>query len=203
LINWSCSGDANFAASTSSYLTQIVGTNAPPFTLINASNSSLSVTAGQSVGVGLAVESVPNFKGTVTFSCSGLPRAATCGFGPAQITPTSYISYTTLTMTTTGSASSIPTFHGTPPFSNPFVLAGIFSLSALPLWLVAQQRTRRRPLLSGSVLVGAFLLVLCFAVGCGGGTPAPTLTPRGTYQITVTATSGSAMQSVTVSLTVS
>jgi len=208
-ITCNYSGDGNFEPSNS-FLIQIVGTNAPPFTLVSYGGSSFSVTAGQSVPIGIAVKSVPNFKSAITFSCSGLPAGATCSFGPAQITPTSYISYTTLTIATSGSQSSIPTF--TPPLSNRVALPGILGLGALALWFVRPQRARRRPLPPGLAVVGVSVCVLCAAIGCGGGsgggggggsgTPAPAPTPSGSYQITVTGTSGSTTHSVPITLTV-
>jgi Bacterial Ig-like domain (group 3) len=135
-ITCNYSGDGNFQPSNS-FLIQIVGTNAPTFSLVSFGGT-FSVTAGQSVPIGIAVKSVPSFKSTIMFSCSGLPTGATCSFGPAQITPTGYISYTTLTITTTGSQSSGRRFYATPSIERTAMQLGILGLSLAVLWLVAR-----------------------------------------------------------------
>jgi hypothetical protein len=65
--------------------------------------------------------------------------------------------------------------------------------------------SRKRLILTSSLLIGFFALIL-FQVGCGGSstkTPAATTgTPAGTYTLTVTGTSGSASRTTTLQLIV-
>ncbi|HYX54104.1 MAG TPA: hypothetical protein VE783_11685 [Candidatus Limnocylindrales bacterium] len=154
-----------------------------------------TVTAGQAATFGFAVTPAAS-AGTVTFSCSGLPKGTACGFNPASVTQAGNV---TLTVTTTSRAGafSFRFPQGTMP-SMPVV---VFAVMALTL-LIASQRSR------GLRPATAFcaLLVIVAITGCGGGggtnnfvptpTPAPTPnpngTPAGTYTVVVTATGSSA-----------
>ena len=92
------SGDVNNLGSTSTALLQSV-TGGLDFSL-SANPKMLTLSAGQSMPVSLAVFSSDGFTGTVTFKCTGLPNGSTCSFNPASITgnATSTAQTTTLTI---------------------------------------------------------------------------------------------------------
>ncbi|HEY0701505.1 MAG TPA: Ig-like domain repeat protein, partial [Candidatus Acidoferrales bacterium] len=73
-------GDANYATSTSSIVTQVVSA-AGDFS-VAASANSVSVTAGSTGMVALTVTPLNGSTQTVTFACSGLPAASACSFMP-------------------------------------------------------------------------------------------------------------------------
>ena len=104
------SGDTNYAASTSSILTQTI--TAPTFTVTNTGGTTDTVLAGVPATVYAftvaPVAPAPNFGATVTFSCSFSPADPTltnssCVFNPATISASSTGTVpVTLTITTTG-----------------------------------------------------------------------------------------------------
>ncbi len=201
-IEASYSGDSNFAGSVSSAVTQIVGTNTAPFALSSSATSS-SILPGQSAMFTITAASVPNFRGTISFSCAGLPEGASCIFSPSQLAPNGSSAATTLMIATSGGQSGAlqPT---TPARINTqtafFVLFGSFGMAFLLL--------RRRPFsialpLSALALVCA-LVCLGSAIGCGGSSSSsrPPVTPSGSSQVMVTASSGNSTQSLVITLTV-
>ena len=132
----------------------------------------------------------------VRFSCASLPANAACAFDPVEVTPGANGRDVNVTI-----ATRAPQAEG--------VRDGVVSVLAL-IWLAvlivatSMRRARSfRPALA-ALLLGA-------ALACGGGTgPAPPspqpppsgLTSPGTYQVTVTGTSGGVQRSATVSLTI-
>ena len=76
---------------------------APDFSM-SASNSTLAAAAGQSAQTAITVTPQNGFSGQVNFSCSGLPRSATCAFAPTSVTPSGSAASTTLTIATDGGA---------------------------------------------------------------------------------------------------
>jgi len=81
-------GDDNFEAATSTpAAVTAAATGVPGFTL-SASNSSLSVVAGNTVSTVVTTTPQNGFNAGVSLSCSGIPYATTtCVFSPAQVTP--------------------------------------------------------------------------------------------------------------------
>ncbi|HXE08496.1 MAG TPA: TIGR03118 family protein [Acidobacteriaceae bacterium] len=165
---------------------------APAFGL-SASAGTVSEAAGSSATATISIAPTNNFTGTVTFACSGLPAGAQCSFSPAQVTATgSAPSITTLTIESTKSAHN----------EFPSGARGIFFALLIPYGGVLA--IRKRPASSMRVmLLGVVALVSLGALaGCGSDKPVSPVTPSGTSQVTVTATSGSTMQTTTVSLVV-
>ncbi len=81
-------GDDNFeAASSEPAAVTAAATGVPGFTL-SASNSSLSVVAGNTVSTVITATPQNGFHQAVSLSCSGVQYATTtCVFAPAQVTP--------------------------------------------------------------------------------------------------------------------
>jgi hypothetical protein len=79
---------------------------APDFSL-TVSQTTLTVSPGQSAVVSLTLIPVAGFAGTQTFSCSGLPTSANCSFNPPSLTLDGSNNPLTTQMTiTTGTATA-------------------------------------------------------------------------------------------------
>jgi hypothetical protein len=163
--------------------------------LLQSSSSTVSVIAGKNATIPLTVSSLGDtLSNQVQLSCSGLPTGAACQFDPSTVIPIIAGIPVTLTITTTGKT-------GATLFApNNVMWAG------LPFLLLLGRRLRRgarRPL-SACLLFCATLTI----ASCGGGgssftpPPNPTLTPPGTYVITVIAAVGAVQRTSTISLTV-
>lgn len=133
----------------------------------------------------------------VSLSCgSGLPAGAACNFSPTSVTAGKSPATSTLTISTTGTTA----------------LANLRSTYLHALWMglpglafAGMRSTRRARKTTIIALVSFLLLLVAVQIGCGGagssgsGTQVQQSQP-GTYQITVTASSGSVQHSVRVSL---
>lgn len=159
---------------------------------------SASVPVGQSTTYTVDVNpGTASFPSNVTFSCSNLPALTTCTFNPSQVGAGSGNSTAALTLTTTAPGHALS--------------SGTIALLSFPIFgfLCLGPPTGRSRYRVASVLCIA--LVIVASVSCGGGLQgngtagagtANPGTPKGTYNITVTATCGSVNHSSTISLTV-
>ena len=175
------------------------------FTLSAAPNPA-TVTAGQTAIYTIQVtpEFGP-FNNSITFTRGDLPRGCGASFNPGVLTPGPSPGTITLTVTTkadTGSAAGAlagPAHFGPPA-------AGLLFLM-LALWLFAftrgssALRPKRRWVLAVAVLF-LFLIVSGCGTDGGGGDNNPTGTPKGTYAVTINATSGAMAVPLTVTLVV-
>ncbi len=200
-------GNANFAASTSTTLSQQVV--AAAFTL-GANTLTASVNPGTSAEYTISVTPKYGYSAAISFSCpASLPSKVTCSFSPASVSASNG-SYPTTTLTLTTTAASTASL--TPPVlpnskpTDPTLWASLggFGLFGLVFVGASSKRNRRH-----MAILGVALLITMFAlVGCGGsgsssnnntGTPG---TPAGQYSITVTATgTGSGAPTQTLNLT--
>jgi len=156
--------------------------------------TSASVPVGQATTYTLDVNpTTGSFPNNVTLSCSNLPSLATCGFSPTQVGAGSGNSAIALKVSTTApghtSAAAV-------------MLLLTFPIAGL-LWISPLRRTGRDPRRL------ALLLVAISCISCGGGLQGNSGggsgnpgTPKGTYNITVTANCGSVTHSAQMSLTV-
>jgi Bacterial Ig-like domain (group 3)/FG-GAP-like repeat len=197
------SGDANFAGSASSALTQIIGTDTAPFALSSSAMSS-TVSSGESAMFTITAASVPQFRGIISFSCSGLPVGAGCVFNPSQIAPNGGSATTTLTIMTSGEQSGSllrTTSILIPAQAVPFLLLSAFGMTVL---LVRKRWLSVVPALSALALLSA-LTCLGSTIGCGGGSVGSSrspITPAGSSQVIVNGSSENGAQSVAIDLTV-
>jgi hypothetical protein len=157
----------------------------------NGDQSSASVSAGGTATYTLAVGG-GGIGGTVNLSCSGAPSAATCSV-PATVNANANTAMNfTVTVTTTAASGGLRY-----PFGLGF--RPVWAIAILGLVLIPFSGTRRRRFLA----IVPLLLALC---SCGGGGGSTTMhnpgTPPGTYTLTVTASSGSANQSMQLTLNV-
>jgi hypothetical protein len=158
------SGDQNFLASQATALTEQVKAGALELSL---NTNTLTVQQGQTGKLTVTLLPQNGYKGTVSFSCSGLPQTATCSFNPGSLTAngTKASMPATLTIATTAtSTESASIGHAQTPTALTrlagfwFLPAGIFG--AMLLW------QRRRLQFAGHLF--AFLVLLGCAIGIMG-----------------------------------
>ena len=176
--------------------------NIGPVVSITSSATSVTVLAGAPaqyvIGMNLGATA-----GTVTFSCSGLPKASSCSFSPASLTNSGNVTMTVLT-TIRAAVATWPRLDK----PNPWLLMGLLSLAAMVGFGLSSSQPRRLRKLAPVLGTCAFLVAGILA-GCGGGGGAPQPivtpsngTPAGTYAITFTATSPKGTASQTMNLVV-
>jgi hypothetical protein len=186
------SGDQNYAAAVSSPVTQVVNASLG-LSVASGGSSSATVVAGQSASYALSIGGA-GFAGTATIACNLAVTGATCSAPATASIDQNVVSNLKVTVTT--SPRSAAKLGGSGGVTLNWLFAAIFVvLAILP-------HAKLRGVSSVGLLV---LLVLC---GCGGGSASqsvqtpPTGTPPGTYNLTVTASSGTAHQSITLTLVV-
>ncbi|MBZ5514778.1 MAG: SBBP repeat-containing protein [Acidobacteriia bacterium] len=180
----------------------------PPFAMAPSSgtSSTAEVAAGSAASYRLTVS--PNgFSGTVSLTCAGAPRDATCtlssyslnldGSTPADIT---------VTVTTTKRSLAPPASRLTPPITvNWPAAAWLLSMLILAAGLSLGTARRRAAWALAGMMSLMILCLSCGGGGGGGGAPAPTPqtgTPAGTYTLTVTAAASNFSQDTTLTLKV-
>lgn len=190
-------GETNTSNNSASDPTQITAA-----LQMSAQTANLSVAAGSTTSTVLNV----NYNGglgAITFACSGLPAATTCGFSPPSVTATGATPVTLTITTTVRSMTFLPRVPGMPP--QLFMLLALLGLSTM---MFALKRTKNPRMRLATALAGMALLVVA---GCGGDSkpvvvpgPKGLGTPAGTSAITVTASSasGGATATSAINLTV-
>lgn len=178
-------GDPNLLASTSEPTTLVVLGPAD----FSFSAAPLSVTQGATGTVLTAITALNGFHGPITFTCVSPIERLNCGFASEVFTvpaPTGQITPSTPAGST---AFNVTTFPTTVVQAS---LAGAFLLGFMSL-------RRRRTYLLPLALTAMLLMA-----GCGTGTKYLQTdgTPKGTYAITVTGTSGTLSHTQTVLVTV-
>jgi hypothetical protein len=163
---------------------------------ISADPDAQAVTAGQSATFNLLL--TPDggaFTSSVTLACAGLPSRTSCIFTPAQVSAGTGQTVVALSIQTTA-----PILPSVPAQAR--VWTGLL-LPGMVLTLVGLRQKRR-----GAALGSLAILLAGSYLGCGGGLEGgggggggQPGTPRGTYSVTVTATS-SISHEVQVTLTV-
>lgn len=190
----SYSGDQNYPAIPSGSFF-FVGVNGSDFTLANTP-SSITVSPGGSGNVTVVVGTQSNTGGVNLLAnpCSNLPNESSCSISSTNFSSTGTAQ---LTVSTTAPHFLAMDQHG---------LRGLKVLAlTMPFVSIVLLATPRRRVLR-SVATGAVLTLFLGLASCGGGssTPPPPRdpgTPKGSYQITVTATSGSGASAITHTVT--
>ena len=168
---------------------------------LTAVDTAQTIPPGSTATYNLQLTPGDQFTETVTLACANLPPLSACTVKPSTVTldgtnPTDV----TLDVTTTGpKISSVPS----PGRFNPpqgfwlltATLLGLLALGGISLRSVPVRAARKYLALASLLLLVAFW-ASCISGRLQGGTPA------GTYNISVTATSGSLSHSATVTLTV-
>jgi len=196
------SGDGNFAAVTSSAISEIV----EDFTVGTAGGGSTSATASPG---GKAVYTLamtpPNgltFPAPITFSITGLPTGATATFSPTSIAAGAGATNVTLTVQLPSSAELRPA-KGLFGIGGPVLSLGLILLP----FLGGRRRVRLSRMSCWMLAGGGSLMLLVSSAGCGGGGGSSgggggSGTQPQSYALTVTATSGSLVHTTNLTLTV-
>jgi hypothetical protein len=179
------SGDSNLLGSTSPAISQtVLGPEDFSFSV-----SPFSVAQGQSAATPVSVTAINGFHGTIAFSCASPSPEMDCGLSPNALMVPAPGALTTTSTSAGNVALSATTFATTVQKAGLF---GAFLLSFLSF------KRRKRLVLQAAVALALLL------IGCGTGTRYVQQdgTPKGTYSITVTGTSGKLSHTQTVLVTV-
>ncbi len=190
------SGDQNFTASTASPVAETIG----DCTLKVTGSSSQTVSAGGTATYTFAVTpTTPTILAPVALAVTGLPASATFVFSPATVATGSGTTAVTLTVVAPAQTGAM---RGTGnPHPGSFVMAvGLLVLPWGALWSTGKSRNWKTLFGLCAMTAGA-LLCLSQLSGCGGHPTTPTPSEQ-SYNLTVTASSGSSQHSATVALTV-
>jgi hypothetical protein len=190
--------------------TPVVVTPAPPPAVATVNDFAISVSpailtepAGTPASFTVTVTPTGNVPNTVTLSASGAPSGGQTTFpnGSSFTNLSSGAQSRQLVVNTTARVTTPASLF---PANRPFY-AAIFPISGLALLGagIGGKKSRRRRVLMGMLLACFFTLVV-FQMGCGSSstTTTTTGTPAGTYNLTVTATSGSATRTQQIVLVV-
>jgi len=170
---------------------------------IQVSPSSVSVPqAGDTATYQVKLTPNPVYASNISLSCSQVATGAACSFSPSLVTlNSSSPSAPTLNITTTARPVILPA-------------VSLFSLRFLAIWLpvpglaligLGMGGDRRRRRMVGMMLLGLVFALVLLQPACSGGRnlqPPPSGTPAGSYNIIVTATSGSDTKSASIGLVV-
>jgi len=160
------------------------------FSLAVSSQTSMTVTPGQTANYSLIVSPLNGFSQKVFLTCSGEPTQSTCSLSPSSITLNGSITATAnVAVVTSGVFASLAHPHLFFSGGNRLALWLAFpDLSGLVLLVSSGARPRRprRPL-KVLALLGLLFLAIAWPA-CGGGSSGSRVTPAGTYTVTVTGT---------------
>ncbi|HLK31836.1 MAG TPA: S8 family serine peptidase [Terriglobales bacterium] len=164
----------------------------PGFTLA-AALVSVSTRAGGSAAQHITFTPNPGIGAQLNLACSNLPDRSACSFTPPTVAAGSGSTQIALTITT--SASTAALFHPRLVYAAwlPFSALGLIGMTILGL---PSKRRRAAAVALALLCLGVMVLLL----GCGGG--GYNGTPKGTYTIVVTGTSGDVSKTTSFTLTV-
>jgi glycosyl hydrolase family 44/Big-like domain-containing protein len=197
------SGDANYSASTSGPTTVTVAAAAAGDYSLAMSASSLTIAAGGEGSLSLTVTPENGFKQTVSFSCSGLPAVAECGFNPSTLTPSGSAVSTRIKVEVQATPDAVahaasarfvppsmrlPQSGGTRSLASSlaiFAFVGMFGL----VGLAQKQKLLARTFATFAIVAAMFVTASC-AGYIGQKPPTPPNSTSYTVTVTAAATSG-------------
>lgn len=195
------SGDSNFAATTSSSLTEnVLDIN------LSGGGAAQTVNSGGTATYTLAIapSSGTAFPSAVTLTLTGLPTGATASVTPSSWAPSGSGTWTLPANTALSGSTQLviqlaQSSSATPPASRPFASRLTpFSLALLLLPMAGRTRKagkRLRRTLSILLLLAAGMAAMAGVSGCGGSSTS-------SYSMLATVSSGELSHSTTLSLTV-
>ena len=159
----------------------------------NRGSTTVTVSSGMAATYNLTLSGGTGLSGAVSLACTGAPQNASCSIAPATLTlPVGGSVNFTVTVSTTATQAAY-----LPQRSNIMMAGlGLLSLGSVPVLLLLRRQLRISTKTLYAVCVFTMLAVL---TGCGGGSHIggtqltnPSVTPPGTYTLTVTASAGGA-----------
>ena len=170
-----------------SVVTAVTVNNDFTISLPPGSPSSTTISAG---GTATSSLNVAGLTGSLSFSCTGFPQAATCAVSPNPAAVSGQTP-TTITVKVTTTGRSIASHRDSQRPAER--LAFLWAIALFPGVVWARRKPGARKILRHIIEIAALVVLLAFT-GCGGGsagpTPMSTGTPAGTYTITVVGTTG-------------
>jgi hypothetical protein len=141
----------------------------PPIFSMSLAPTSLTIQGCQSGSAALTITPDGGFIGAITFSCSGLPTNAACGFSPSTLTAGGDNSFLTTTLTVYGPTVTIVPRHAQRSGDLVTPLAAGALACVVLVGIVTRQRVpRRRQWCLTFQWVVLFVAIGC-AASCGGG----------------------------------
>jgi hypothetical protein len=197
------SGAVSYTASGAPPNPNPVPPSTPDFVL-SAAAASASVAKGNTASYTLNLVPTGSSASSVSFTCSGLPDGAACGFSPTTVRLASAAVPVNVSISTSNGV------HASNHFNS--VIYAMTLPAFGTVWIGFLQIKRKQKLLF-ALFAGLLLLLVA---GCGGGggspsnqastSPVTTIpnggTPAGSYTVTVTASAGALQHSTTLSLVV-
>jgi uncharacterized repeat protein (TIGR01451 family) len=189
-------------ANNNSVASAVVSTIMTDFSFLVTPNNQSVAVAGDTAPYQAKVTPLPVYGAAVSLSCTGAPSGAACSFAPTNsvILPSTSPAAALLSITTTAR----PIQTASAKSSSGRFYAIWFLVPGFALLGMGATGNRRRRRLLGFLMLCALFVQLLLLPACSGQTTQPPVsgTPAGTYQITVTATSGSDSKSYPIQLTV-
>ena len=186
-ISASYSGDPSFSPSSTTQ-SQTFTITPGFFAEINSAQSTVVISTPGGLGsTSVSVLNSTGFSGTIALACSGLPSESKCTFSPPSVAANGTATTTTVSITVNTTAPTLRAELQQRSVTNRWMVAMGLILPAIFL-VGAKQRNR-------GLLMMLLLTLLIVIPACGGGgshnPPPDPGTPKGTSNVTVTATSGS------------
>ena len=187
---------------------------------LSTPTSSVTLVPGNSTTASMTLTPTDahGFASPVNLSVSGLPSGVSASFSPDSVTPGPSPATATLTLTASASAATLQRpLQPRTPSAPPLLLLWLAVLMALVLVILLRRLdvsddtslgAKCMPPLSIWNFTKGLAIVLIFQSlaalsGCGGGSPAPTVTPPARVsQLTVTGTSGTDTKTISLTLSV-
>jgi hypothetical protein len=188
------SGDSFFAPSTSGTLTEVVNSPTPAFTIAPLTPEARTVNAGQNAIFQVSLTPQNGSTPNVTLTCSVSPALPTCGIQPVWISLLG--SGPSLAVVTISTVS-----HTSAWWQESLVLPSLVGFMGMVVVLMKYPRR-----LGAAAIMVLLVISILSCGGADGGASSQRAasggTPSGSYTITVTGTSGSYSQAITVTLVV-
>jgi Bacterial Ig-like domain (group 3)/FG-GAP-like repeat len=189
------SGDANTQASSAT-INQVINAAFTPAPA-SGGGATLTVKSGQTVITPISVTGATGFSGQVALACSGLPAGAACSFTPATVAVSGTKPATSSLTVNTGASAAAAALAVQEIGTGVHRVAYGFTFGSFLFLGVIRRRGRNT-----WALFGCLLLLCSLGLTACGGNSTPSGTAPGTYNFTVTATSGSLKASSNLTLNV-
>lgn len=134
-------------------------------TTASSPDFSLALTPQSATQYLIEIAPINGFQDLVTLSCTGLPAGTTCSFSVNPVNPANGSVTSTLVISTSSTASVLPTHRRTPLF------AAALPFFALAFGTVVGRRNRKWAI---ALILLALLVSSAVMIGCGGGGGTPT-----------------------------